>query len=214
MNNIPLCVHIYIYVCVCVLSCFSKIPLFVTLWPVAHQTPWDFPGKNTGVGCHALLQGIFPTQEWNPQLLGPLHCQVGSLPLKPPGKPYTYVFSVVSNICNLMAFSPAGTSVHGILQARILQWVPISYSRESSKLGDWTFISCIGRQDLYQLSHQGRHREALYILYMHMAYTHTYTHTHVCICIHNGMQYIYIDTHTVEHVCTYMCVCVCVCVCV
>ena len=27
--------------------------------------PWDFPGKNTGVGCHALLQGIFLTQESN-----------------------------------------------------------------------------------------------------------------------------------------------------
>ena len=32
----------------------------------------DSPGKNTGVGCHALLQGIFPTQEWNQGLL---HCR-------------------------------------------------------------------------------------------------------------------------------------------
>ena len=30
--------------------------------------PWDSPGKNTGVGRHALLQGILPTQGWNPQL--------------------------------------------------------------------------------------------------------------------------------------------------
>ena len=30
--------------------------------------PWDFPGKNTGVGCHFLLQGIFPTQGLNPGL--------------------------------------------------------------------------------------------------------------------------------------------------
>ena len=30
--------------------------------------PWDFPGKNTGVGCHALLQGIFLTQGPNPRL--------------------------------------------------------------------------------------------------------------------------------------------------
>ena len=30
--------------------------------------PWDSPGKNTGVGCHALLQGIFPTQGSNPGL--------------------------------------------------------------------------------------------------------------------------------------------------
>ena len=40
--------------------------------------PSDFPGKNTGVGCHFLLQGIFPTQGWN---LSHLHWQVDSLPL-------------------------------------------------------------------------------------------------------------------------------------
>ena len=40
-----------------------------------------------GVGCHALLQGIFPTQESNPYFLCLLHWQVGSLPLVPPGKP-------------------------------------------------------------------------------------------------------------------------------
>ena len=38
---------------------------------------WDSPGKNTGVGCHALLQGIFQTQELN---LGLLHWQADSLP--------------------------------------------------------------------------------------------------------------------------------------
>ena len=41
---------------------------------------WDFPGKNTGVGCHFLLQGIFPTQGSNPCLTllscsGLLHCR-------------------------------------------------------------------------------------------------------------------------------------------
>ena len=40
--------------------------------------PWDFPGKNTGMGCHSLLQGIFLTQGLNPHLL---HWQAGSLPL-------------------------------------------------------------------------------------------------------------------------------------
>ena len=42
---------------------------------------WDSPGMNTGVGCHALLQGIFPTQGLNPHLLHLLHWQAGSLPL-------------------------------------------------------------------------------------------------------------------------------------
>ena len=45
---------------------------------------WDSPDKNTGVGCCARLQGIFPTQGSN---LGLLHWQVGSLPPAPPGKP-------------------------------------------------------------------------------------------------------------------------------
>ena len=35
--------------------------------------PWDSPGKNTGVGCHALLQGIFLIQGLNPRLLHLLH---------------------------------------------------------------------------------------------------------------------------------------------
>ena len=37
--------------------------------------PWDSPGKNTGVGCHALLQGTFLTQGSNPRLLSLLHCR-------------------------------------------------------------------------------------------------------------------------------------------
>ena len=38
------------------------------LQPARLLSPWDFPGKNTGVGYHALLQGIFPTQGLNPSL--------------------------------------------------------------------------------------------------------------------------------------------------
>ena len=42
------------------------------LWPAMLLYPWDFPGKNTGVGCHSLFHGIFPTQGSNPGLL---HCR-------------------------------------------------------------------------------------------------------------------------------------------
>ena len=41
-------------------------------WPASLLCPWDSSGKNTGVDCHFLLQGIFPTQELNPGLL---HCR-------------------------------------------------------------------------------------------------------------------------------------------
>ena len=46
----------------------KSCPTLATLWTAAHQAPlsMDSPGKNTGVGCHFLLQGIFPTQESNP----------------------------------------------------------------------------------------------------------------------------------------------------
>ena len=69
---------------VCMLSCFSCVLTLCN--PIACQTPVSlgFSGKNTGVGCRALLQGLFPTQELNLCLL---HWQVGSLPLAPPGKP-------------------------------------------------------------------------------------------------------------------------------
>ena len=45
-----------------------------------------FPGKNSGVGCHFLLQRIFLIQGSNPHLSGLLSWQVGSVPLAPPGK--------------------------------------------------------------------------------------------------------------------------------
>ena len=56
------------------------------LYPTRLLCPWDSPGKNSGVGCHALLQGIFLNQGLNLCLLHLLHWQLCSLPLVPPGK--------------------------------------------------------------------------------------------------------------------------------
>ena len=44
-------------------SFLINLSVFVTLWTLSHQVlcPWDFPGKNTGVGSYFLLQGIFLT---------------------------------------------------------------------------------------------------------------------------------------------------------
>ena len=52
----------------------SCVQLFATPWTVAPGLlyPWNSPGKNTGVGCYSLHQGIFPTQGLN---LGLLHCR-------------------------------------------------------------------------------------------------------------------------------------------
>ena len=48
-------------------------------------------------------------------------------------------------LCNPMDCSLPGFSVHGIFQARILEWVAIIFPRGSSRLRDWTHVSCIGR---------------------------------------------------------------------
>ena len=68
---IVLSCHCTYLACVYV-SVLSRVWLFMTPWTVALLCLWDFPGKNARVGCHFLLQGIFPTQGSNPCLL---HCR-------------------------------------------------------------------------------------------------------------------------------------------
>ena len=70
------------YVCVCSVMSDSLGPY--GLQPL----PGNSPGKNTGVGCHFLLQGIFPTQGLNPGLLHLLHWQADEFfTPAPSGKP-------------------------------------------------------------------------------------------------------------------------------
>ena len=62
--------------CVCAKSLQSCPTLWsYGLYPPSLLCPWDSPGKKTGVGCHALLQGTFPTQGSNPCLHRLLHCR-------------------------------------------------------------------------------------------------------------------------------------------
>ena len=70
--------------CACSLSCARS---FASPWNVAHQAPWDSPGKNTGAGCHFLLQGISLTQGSNLHLWHLLHWQVDSLLINHLGSP-------------------------------------------------------------------------------------------------------------------------------
>ena len=72
--------------------------------------PRDSPGKNTRVGCHALLQGIFLTQGLNPRLLCLLHWQAGSLPPVPPGKP-VYICQPCFRLMHLMQVHSRGATV-------------------------------------------------------------------------------------------------------
>ena len=81
--------HCIILACLCAKS-LQLCPIFCN--PMDYSPPGstvhaDSPGKNTGVGCHSLLQGIFPTRGSNPYLLCLLHWQSGYLPLVRTGKP-------------------------------------------------------------------------------------------------------------------------------
>ena len=76
--------------------------------PTRLHHPWDSPGKNTGVGCHFLLQCVKVKSE-----------------------------SEVSQSCptlsDLMDCSLPGSSVHGIFQARVLEWGAIAFSKKEAK---------------------------------------------------------------------------------
>ena len=73
------------HVCVRAQSCLTlRDPMDYN--PPGSSVHGDSPSSNTGVGCHGLLQGIFPTQALDSHLLLFLRRQVGSLALEPPGK--------------------------------------------------------------------------------------------------------------------------------
>ena len=118
----------------------------------------DSPSKNPGASCHALLQGIVPTQGLNPGLP---HCRQILHHLSHQRSPkvswhHSYLPrhtntvsesvspSVMCNSLQPMDCSPPVSSVHGIIQARILEWVVVPSSRGSSWPGDRTHVSCTG----------------------------------------------------------------------
>ena len=129
--------------------------------------PWDFSGKKLVWVAVFLLQGIFPSQELNPRLVCLLHCRWILYLLSQNGKPRTGWRKAVPQIadfpcyptycclvtqsrltlCNPMDCSPPGTSAHGISQARILEWVAISFSTPQTKFTS-SFLQSENLQDL------------------------------------------------------------------
>ena len=110
--------HLCIPWCMCC-CCWVASVVSDSVWPLRRQPtrlprPWDSLGKNTGVGCHFLLQCMKV-------------------------KSQSEVTQSCPTLCNPVDCSPPGPSIHGISQARILEWVAISFSRESSQPRDWTW---------------------------------------------------------------------------
>ena len=86
-------------------------------------------------------------------------------------------------VCVYGLYSPPSSSVHGILQTRILEWVAMLSSRGSSWPKDWThisYVSCTGRRVLYHWFHLG----SLYIYVCIYIHTYIYTHIHIYIYIY------------------------------
>ena len=122
------------------------------LQPARLPSPWDFPGKNSGVGSHFLLQGIFRTQGSNPGLP---HCRQ-TLYCLSHRESESEIAQLCPTLCYPMDYSLPDSSVHGIFQARVLEWVAISFSRGSSWPRDRTWVSRIaGRRFTISATREG-----------------------------------------------------------
>ena len=107
------------------LSRFSRVQLFATPWTIAHQLlcPWNSPGKNTGVGSHSLLQGIFPTLGLNLCLL---YCRQILYHLSHQGSPFRELkYSSVQRA--YVAFGHLATPHHKVIYHKgpLLCWCEV-----------------------------------------------------------------------------------------
>ena len=78
-------------------------------------------------------------------------------------------------LCNPTNCSLPGSSVNGISQERILEWVAISFYRGSSETRGWTCFTCIGRQIFLSLSHQVSPEPCVCVSVC--------THMYACMCV-------------------------------
>ena len=165
--------------------------------PTRLPRPWDSPGKNTGVGCHFLLQCMKVKSESEvaqscPTLSDPMDC---SLP---------------------------GSSIHGIFHARVLEWGAIAFSNicayVQAKIYTYTFKqyahSCVCKRlhsHTFTYMHTRMHTPTYTYTPMH-THTHahipTQTHTHAHTCAHTFTHmHKHMHTHLHTHICmltTYM----------
>ena len=101
------------YCCCCVASVVSDSVRPHRQQPTRLPRPWDSPGKNTGVGCHLLLQ-----------------CRKV--------KSKSEVAQSCPTLSDPMDCSPPGSSVHGIFQARVLEWDAIAFSNKAASVSQFS----------------------------------------------------------------------------
>ena len=112
-----------------------------SLWPHGLYSPWNFPGKNTGVGSCSLLQGIFPTQGSNPGLP---HLQADSLPADAEGKPKN---TGLRSLSLLQGIFPTQESNQGLLHCRQIIY-QLSYQGSLLEIKDHIVFPYIFSWDL------------------------------------------------------------------
>ena len=112
-----------------------------SLQPHGLYSPWISPDQNTGVVSLSPLQGIFPIQGSN---AGLPHCRwfLYQLSYKGVCVQSAKLLQSCPTLCGPMNCSLPDSSVHGILQARILGWAAMLSSRGSSQPRDGTCVSC------------------------------------------------------------------------
>ena len=139
-------------------SCQLMSNSFVTPWTVARQAPLSmgFPRQEDSSGLSLPSPGDLP-EGWNPCLLFGrwilYHCITGEgLRLGPYVAAAAKSLQSCLTLCDPMDCSPPGFSVHGILQARVMERVAMPSSRGSSRPRDQTrdsCVSCTGRRVLF-----------------------------------------------------------------
>ena len=121
------------------------IPIQFSCWSLSICIPNKLPGDADSAGPGTTFWVIRLLRSFRAHQLRPL------IPLHP----LVCVCSVAKlypALCDPVDYRPPDSSVHGIFQARILEWVAISFSRESSWTRDWacvSCVSCIGRWIIY-----------------------------------------------------------------
>ena len=116
--------------------------------PTRHHHPWNSPGKNTGVGCHFLLQCMKVKSE-------------------------SEVAQLCPTLSDPMDYSLPGSSLHGIFQARVLEWGAIAFSHwnkwrasntKSTQTAEMSPIWCA----LNDFTHSAKQRFSLYVNIFHL----------------------------------------------
>ena len=140
--------------CFKAVACFYQLSCsFPSAWGMAHLRaylfpPWDWEvsfcgGKPLNLGVICYLTKLTNTKAY--QVLGTVLCH----PPRAPLHPSTMRAQSYLTLWDPMDCSPPGSSIHGISQARILEWIAIPFSRGSSWPRDQTHVFSIGRQTLY-----------------------------------------------------------------